>query len=147
MNKIKKTTTELMNEKLASTNSFEEFETTYGKNYIATSLHDLIQKTMAEKGLSKSDVIKDANLERTYGYQILRGLRKPSRDKLVQLAFGLKLSAKETEKMFKAAGFNPLYAKIQNEAAIIYCLNKGYNYLDCTIFLDSLQSEELPDDQ
>ena len=140
------TTTDLMNESLQCSYNFSEFEVKYQESYIAANFQDFIARKIVEKGLSKSNVIKDADLDRTYGYQIIRGVRNPTRGKLIQLAFGLKLNTKEAAELLKLAGFFPLYPKIQNEAAILFCLNKGYTYVDCMIFLDALHNGERYDD-
>jgi transcriptional regulator with XRE-family HTH domain len=131
-------TTDLMQEALEDSRLFSEFETAHKQQYIADDFRAYIDNIIKEKGLSKAEVIKRADLERTYGYQMLRGVRKPSRDKLIQFAFGLRLNTEEAARMFKLAGYLPMYPRIQREAAILFCLNKGYTYTECMIFLDSL---------
>ena len=131
-------TTDLMQEALEYSQRFSEFEAAYRQQYTTEDFLKFVETAIEAKGLSKANVINHANLERTYGYQILRGARKPSRDKLIQLAFGLQLNTEEAAKMFKLAGYLPMYPKIQREAAMLFCLNKGYTYIDCLIFLDAL---------
>jgi len=135
-------TTDLMQEALQDSRLFSEFETAYKRQYIAEDFRNYVENTIEAKGLSKAEVIRNADFERTYGYQILRGARKPSRDKLIQLAFGLRLSPGEAARMFKLAGYLPMYPKIQREAAMLFCLSKGYTYTECMIFLDALRNGE-----
>lgn len=52
----------------------------------------------------KKDVIKDAGLDTTYGYQIFDGRKKPRRDKLLQLAFGFPLTIEDINTLFRAGG-------------------------------------------
>lgn len=68
-------------------------------------------------------VIKHSSIERTYGHQLFNGTRKPSRDKVVQLAFGFGLDVDSTQKLLKIAQKNPLYPRIKRDAAILYCIN------------------------
>lgn len=137
MNK-RATTTDLMNEALQDSDRFSEFEQAYQQRYTEENLQTFIEKMIELKGLSKAEVIKSADLDRAYGYQIFRGVRKPTRAKLIQLAFGLKLNTDEAAKLLRLAGYSPMYPRIQQEAAILFCLHKGYTYTDCTIFLDAL---------
>lgn len=59
----------------------------------------------------------------------------PSRDKLIQLAIGLELDVEDTQTLLKMGGMAPLYAKIKREAAIIFCINKGYTWMEMQAFL------------
>ncbi len=77
------------------------------------------------KSLKRSNVIRKANLNETFGYQIFTGQRNPSRDKVLQIAFAMSLSLKETSRLLQAAGVNDLYCKRRRDAIIAFCLNKG----------------------
>ena len=77
------------------------------------------------RGLRPVEVVRRAGLERTYGHQLFSGIRKPSRDKLIQLAFGLGLTVDETQELLKVAQKSPLYPKIMRDAAIMRCLFEG----------------------
>ena len=76
-------------------------------------------------GMKPVEVIRRADLDRTYGHQLFNGTRRPSRDKLLQLAFGLGLSVEETQELLKTAQKSPLYPKILRDAAIMRCLHDG----------------------
>lgn len=92
----------------------------------ARSLSEYLQQLLDEKGLSRPDVVHKANLNETYGYQIFMGQRNPSRDKVIQLAFGMSLSLREANRLLQAAGVNELYCKNRRDAIIIFCLQHGY---------------------
>lgn len=77
------------------------------------------------KGEIAEHVIKRAGIDRTYGHQLFSGRRKPSRDKVIQLAFGFGLNVEEAQKLLKAARHTALYPKIKRDAAIIYCLARN----------------------
>lgn len=61
----------------------------------------------------------------TFGYQIFVGQRNPTRNKLLQLAFAMKLSLRETNRLLQAGGCNELYCKNRRDAIIIFCINHG----------------------
>ena len=67
-----------------------------------------------------------AGLNDTFGYQIFKGTRKASRDKVLQLAFAMHLGLRETDRLLQAAGANELYCKNRRDAIIIFAVQKGY---------------------
>ncbi len=78
-----------------------------------------------EKGLKRSEVVREAGLDATFGYQIFKGQRGASRNKVLQLAFALSCSLREANRALKAAGHNELYCKNRRDAIIIFCLAHG----------------------
>ena len=60
-----------------------------------------------------AQVIERSQIERTYGHQLFNGTRRPSRDKVLQLALGLGLSVDETQRLLRAAGKSPLYPRLK----------------------------------
>lgn len=75
-----------------------------------------------EKRVSPAGVVRNAQIDRVYGQQLFSGVRKPSRDKAIQLAFGFGLSLEETQRLLQMADKSRLYPKIKRDAAIIYGL-------------------------
>ena len=90
------------------------------------SLSDYLQQLLDEKGLERSAVVRAAGINDTFGYQIFMGLRGASRNKVLQLAFAMELTFKETNRLLQAAGTNELYCKNRRDAIIIFCLDHGY---------------------
>lgn len=98
------------------------------ENRIASrTLSEYLQKLLDEKGLERIDVIHDAGLNETFGYQIFMGQRHPKRNKVLQIAFAMHLSLKEADRLLQAAGANGLYCKDRRDAIVIFCLDRGYS--------------------
>lgn len=89
------------------------------------SLSEYLQELLAKKGLVRSEVVRRAGINDTFGYQIFMGQRKASRDYVIMLAFAMGLTLKETDRLMQAAGVNGLYCKNRRDAIIIYCLMHG----------------------
>ena len=53
-------------------------------------------------------MVRMADLNETFGYQIFTGARHPSRNKVLQIAFAMALTLKETDRVLTAAGANVL---------------------------------------
>ena len=86
-------------------------------------------------GKAKRDIIKDAWLDTTYGYQIFDGKKKPRRDKILQLAFGFPLSVEDTNILLRAGGMNSLYIRSKRDAICMYCLQQHTTSDECNEML------------
>lgn len=84
------------------------------------SFHDYIAQMCLNQGETREHVIKRSGINRTYGHQLFNGTRKPSRDKVIQLAFGFGLELQQTQRLLKAAQESPLTPRIKRDAAILY---------------------------
>lgn len=88
-------------------------------------LGEYLEELLEQKGLKRSQVVHMANLNETFGYQIFTGQRNPSRNKVLQIAFAMALSLRETNRVLEAAGVSSLYSKDRRDAIIIFCLDRG----------------------
>lgn len=84
-------------------------------------------------------VIKKAQIDRTYGHQIFNGTRLPSRDKLIQLAFGFEISLEETQKLLKVSGKSALYAKVKRDAVCIYAITHKLSLMETQELLSGME--------
>ena len=75
-----------------------------------------------ERGEVTEHIIKKANIERSFGHAIFRGDRNPSRDTVLQLAFGFEADVELAQSLLWHAGHSPLYPRVPRDAAISYCL-------------------------
>lgn len=90
------------------------------------SLSEMLNKLLEEKELVRSKVVSAAQLNSTFGYQIFQGTRQASRDKILALAFAMRLNLRETNRLLQAGGANNLYAKSRRDAIIIFCIDHEY---------------------
>lgn len=89
------------------------------------TLSEYLQRLLEEKHLERAQVVRMANLNETFGYQIFKGERNPSRNKVLQIAFAMALSLRETNRALSAAGVNALNCKNRRDAIIIFCIDRG----------------------
>lgn len=97
-----------------------------------------LKRLCKERNMIPEQVIKRAQIDRSYGHQIFNGTRIPSRDKLIQLAFGFELSLDETQKLLKTTGKSMLYAKIKRDAACIYGISHKLGVMEVQELLASM---------
>lgn len=79
-----------------------------------------LERALAETGFTKAAVLRRAEINDIYGYQLFSGSRKPSRDKIIALCIGMMLPLERTQQLLKATGFAPLYAKNKRDSILIY---------------------------
>lgn len=89
------------------------------------TLSEYLQRLLEEKHFERAQVVRMANLNETFGYQIFKGERNPSRNKVLQIAFAMALSLRETNRALSAAGVNALNCKNRRDAIIIFCIDRG----------------------
>ena len=80
---------------------------------------------LEKKHLERARVVRMADLNETIRYQIFTGARNPSRNKVLQLAFAMALSLRETDRALTAAGASTLDPKCRRDAIIIFCIDHG----------------------
>ncbi len=103
-------------------------------------LNDMLEKY----GISKGDAVNASELDQIYGYQIFSGVKKnPSRDKLIQLIFGMKLKPQDAQRLLKIGGVRELYPRIKRDSIIIFALNKGLSITECDELLFEMKEKTI----
>jgi hypothetical protein len=77
--------------------------------------------------MRRSDVIRKANISRTYGFQIFNGTRIARRDYYLAIAIAMHLDLDTTQWMLAICGVGVLYEPIRRDAAIITAITNGYD--------------------
>ena len=116
--------TSLLLEVLQTKKSYEEVVDSEPM-FIKSTLSEYLNELVDTKGLKKASVILQSGLERTYAYQIFSGKKTPSRDKLLALAIGMKLTFEEVQNLLKVNGYAQLYPKHKRDNIIIFGFYKG----------------------
>lgn len=94
-------------------------------------------------GLSRGEVIRRSRLNQTFAYQILSGARRASRDKLIQLAFGMELGIDGCCELLERGGVNALVPRCRRDVIIAFCLEHGLDLATCDDMLWSLNESTL----
>lgn len=131
-------TTADVRESLIHAVSFKDFLLRNKQYMLAQTLPEYLSFLLKQKHLKRADVVRGSHLDRTYVYQIFSGKKTPSRDKLLAIAFGLRLSDEETQKMLKLSGNLELYVRDKRDAAILFAIQHGKAIDDANDLLDQL---------
>lgn len=131
-------TTNTLLKRIVNSRDFREVLSKNENAFQEISVSEYLKKLCEERGLIPEQVIKKAQIDRTYGHQIFNGTRIPSRDKLIRLAFGFELSLEETQNLLKAAERSLLYPKIKRDAAIIFGITHKMSVMEVQYLLASI---------
>lgn len=103
---------------------------------LTQTLSEFLTKFIAERGVKPSDILERSGMKKQYFYEILNGTKtNPSRDKLIQLCFGLEFSLEETQTFLKHFGMAQLYPRNRRDSILIYCFQRRMTLIDTDIQL------------
>jgi len=139
-------TSNLMN-RLFQEKNLECFLEKNGLHMKLPSLQEYLQEKCHEKGMIPERIANRGGIESSYCHQIFKGSRKPSRDKVIQLAFGLSLDLNETQKILRIAGHSLLYPRVERDAAVIFCLHRKKSMVETQTLLHELDLQLLGGDR
>ena len=108
------------------------------KEYACPPISTYLCDVLAERHLETKEVIRRLGLERSYGYQMFNGTRKPTRIMLIRLAVLLGMSLEETNRLLKIGRKEILYPRIREDAAVIFAVEKKMSLEEMDELLDGI---------
>lgn len=121
---IKKPTDEMM-DRLLKSNNIEEYIKENEEHFVDLTISQFLSEYIKAKKLTKSHIIKDAEISEIFGFQVLSGTRNPSRNTLISLCIAMKMTVEEVQTTLKIAEFAPLYPKLKRDSIIILGIANG----------------------
>lgn len=97
-----------------------------GNALVDRTLPGYLNALLEARGMKRSVVFRNAQMNETFGYQLFNGSRGAGRNTLLQIAFAMALTLRETDRLLQAGDHARLYSKDRRDAIIIFCLDRGY---------------------
>lgn len=142
MFKFGKSTGELFTE-LKQEKNLRDWRTNNSAEFVM-SLSEYLEKILADKDLTKQEVIERSGLNREYVYHIFSGIRKnPSRPKVLALAIAMGLNLDEVQYLLRYARHGVLYPRNQWDAVIISAVEQNLSVMQTNELLNSLGETDL----
>jgi len=113
-------TTTNLEQALSTSHSFREYLQENPQVTDAESVSQRLLTLMEQQNIQRAELITRSGINDIYVHQILSGKRHPSRNKLLCLAFAMKLDADQVQSLLKSCGYAPLYAKLRRDSAILH---------------------------
>ena len=102
---------------------------------------EYLEQLMKSNNLTRAKVIDGSNIQKSYGYQIFDGSKKPSRNKVLALCFSMGLSVDESNRLLKLSDNAILYPRIKRDSTIIFALEKKQNLINANILLNEMNED------
>ena len=93
------------------------------------SVREVLEILLRERRMTKAELSKRACVNESYLYEILSGRKRPSRDRILCLCFGLGLSLEESQEILRRCGYEKLFPKRKRDALLCRCLENGWDVL------------------
>lgn len=132
---MKKSTENLWDEMLVTDNADTFFENN-PDDIVFNGIEEMFSHFLAQKKLKKGEVFNAANISERFGRMIISGERGATRDKVIQLCFGLRLNLAEAQRFIKISGNRELYVRDPRDAVIIFSIKDGKNLIDTNLELE-----------
>ncbi len=117
--------TDEMNTELIRADDLEKVLEENKDSFAPDGFPKLLKTYIRDKKINKASLAKDSGMSSVYLHQILSGRRTPSRNRLLCICIGLKLSLEETQEFLYHAGMGPLYSRNRWDAVIIFGISHG----------------------
>lgn len=125
-----KLSTSFLNNLLSDSANINEFIDKFEEELEYPSFVEYINRLIKDRGLSVPEIIENGFMNESYCYQLIKGTRKPSRNKIIQLCFALGLNLEESNKLLLCGQKNVLYVRDKRDAIIIFGINKKLSVMD-----------------
>lgn len=135
--------TEQLENELSASNDVKKFLNDNAENFRQFTLAEYLKHLLAEKNLSKAQVIRDAHIDEGYAQHIFGGRKNPSRERILLLALAMKLSPKETNYLLYYAGHNKLYARDERDNVLAFALENQKSVEETHELLTDLKMKPL----
>ncbi len=119
-----------LKQELMETANLDQFLFDNQDSFSNTNVSDLLNQLFQKKKISKASLAKKSGMSEVYLHQLFSGRRKPSRNRLLCICFGLQASLEETNLILKESGFAQFYPRARRDAIIMYGLSHHMNLFE-----------------
>ncbi|NCB51658.1 MAG: hypothetical protein EOM54_07250 [Clostridia bacterium] len=133
------TKTSTLFRQLFKTSNIKAFTENNSAEMRLPSFSEYISGLCADRGEVPERIIKRADIERSFGHQLFKGTKNPSRDTVLQLAFGFEADVDTAQELLRYAGMSALYPRVKRDAAIIYCLHNRFTIVETQNVLSDMK--------
>ena len=139
------TTTENLQRALLEGADLDEFIYHNVDIFDEKSFHGQLALLQRRTPYAIKDIINGTYIDPSYCYQIFRGIRTPSRNKIIQICLFLEFSLQDLNRLLKLAGHSSLYIKRLRDTVLIHGFNTGLSLDEVEELLIEKNCESLTD--
>ncbi|MBR0027688.1 MAG: helix-turn-helix transcriptional regulator [Clostridia bacterium] len=129
------TITQKLLEGLKNADDIKAFLDLHKQDFLSQTLTDYLNELINDKDVTVAKIAKGSGIGE-YVYKIFSGERRPTRDVLISVAFGMELSIEETQLLLRIAKFAILDSREKRDSVIIYALSHNMSVFKCDDLLN-----------
>lgn len=137
---MKRTTAQLL-EVLKNQKNYDDYVKENEENFVTGKPCDLLTTEIEKRGFSKAEIIRNSGIERHYAYQILSGVKNPSRDKIIMFCIGMGMNLEETQHFLLECAASSLYAKNKRDNVTLFAIENHLSIIELNDLLYELNLE------
>jgi len=99
------------------------------------SFPEYFQSLETVREMDSRNLIRSSGLERSYYYQVMKGTRRPGRDKVLRLCLAAGLNLKETTRALELSGNAVLYPRSRRDIILTVAVNQMADVDDTNLLL------------
>ena len=84
------------------------------------NFYSFLSTLISDSGKAKTVIVADSCISEPYLYNLLRGEKRPTRNSVIKLAFGLELTLETTERLLMLAGYRSFYERHKRDSLLKY---------------------------
>lgn len=136
-------TTANLNKQLKNTRDINQYLESNEESFKERNLMEYLNNLLFQKNLTKAEVIRRANIDKRYGYDIFSKGKKPSRNYILSLCFGFELTTDEANHLLNCASLCELYPRVRRDSIISYALDTHKTLIECNLLLDDAKESAI----
>jgi DNA-binding phage protein len=122
--------TDELNFELKKAKSIDGFIVANESEFDEDNFYKLINQLVSESGKRKSKIAADSCISEPYIYNLLQKERKPARDTVIKLSFGLNLSLEITERLLKLSGHSGFYVRHKRDSILKFAIESSLSLFE-----------------
>ena len=112
---------------LKNTSNLSSFLSANEAEFDDHNFYKLLNALVAECTKSKPKIAIDSNISEPYMYNLVKGQKRPTRNTIIKLSFGLGIRAETAERLLKLAGYGGFYVRHKRDAILKFALENGHS--------------------
>jgi len=126
-----------LQQELMETDDLDRFLSKHADQFQCRDTARALQALFQSRNMSKTALAERSCVSVVYLHQLFSGKRRPTRERILCICFGLQATVEEAQELLKACGFAMLYVRDRREAIVLHCLHHGCTLEDANMALHS----------
>ncbi len=124
-----------LDSKLTNTNNIQSYISDNEAAFDDKNFYSLLSTIIAESGKTKAKIAADSCISEPYLYNLINGVKRPTRDVVIKLSFGLCLPLETTERLLKLAGYSSFYVRHKRDSILKYAFMNSLSLMEANDLL------------